>query len=266
MEIEHDDLMASVTLEVQLGDRPDRLPVRGWRLSPTGAQAGDRTFVIIHGVGLSHRVYGRLASQLARCGTVIGIDLPGFGGLARPSHPVSIEDLAKVTAELLHEMGVAEYVAIGHSMGAQVALELAIIDSARAQSLVFVGPVVNPIRRTLGQQGLALARDTAREPVATNLLVLRDYLACGVRWYVAETLEMMSYRIELRVRAATVPVLVLRGEHDPIAQQEWCVELARLAPRGESATIPRHRHVVAHSDGPAVAQEIIAFAARTLAP
>jgi pimeloyl-ACP methyl ester carboxylesterase len=248
-------------MDVRLQSRIDTLQVRGWRINSRRLRPETPTFVIIHGVGLSHRPYGRLARALAEHGAVIGVDLPGFGGLNRPASAVSVREFAEVVATLLEAMGVTEYVAVGHSMGVQVALELGLTEQSHANALVLIGPVVDPQRRTLAQQAVALVRDSAKEPLATNLLILRDYLTCGMRWYLTETLEMMRYRTDLRIADSSVPVLVIRGANDPIAPQSWCDGLAESVPEGVSATIAGHRHVVAHTGGVEVAHRIVDFCA-----
>jgi pimeloyl-ACP methyl ester carboxylesterase len=233
---------------------------RAWFAPTGGMQRGRPVFVIIHGVGLSHRVYGDLATELSRHGAVIGVDLPGFGGLPTPHETLSVEDQAALVARLLARLGVRRYVVIGHSMGAQVALELSLIDPAGASALALVGPVVDPAGRSALMQGLALARDSAKEPPSTNLRVLRDYLACGMPWFLTQVREMLRYRTDERIELVGVPLLVVRGENDPIASQPWCDWLAARSPRGVSAAIPGHRHVVAHTAPAAVASLVAKLA------
>ena len=46
------------------------------------------TFVLVHGIGMSHRYLQRLAAALAPHGHVCAIELPGFGANATPAHLV----------------------------------------------------------------------------------------------------------------------------------------------------------------------------------
>ena len=248
---------STYTLTLQGRDEP--LDVRGWVVAGTPTTA--RIYVLLHGIGLSHRSYGRLARELAKSGTVIGVDLPGFGGRRRPKQVVSVAEYAEVVAQLLTLMGVDQYEVIGHSMGAQIALELALIDLARARSLVLVGPVVDSRRRTLFDQAVDLGRDSAKEPPATNLMVLRDYLVCGMRWYLTELRAMITYRTEERIDQLAVPLLVIRGANDPIASSSWCTRLAGAATVGTAVSVAGHRHVVVHTAPKQVAALISEFAA-----
>jgi pimeloyl-ACP methyl ester carboxylesterase len=47
-----------------------------------------------------------------------------------------------------------------------------------------------------------------------------------------------------RIRA---PVLVVRGSEDPICNQHWCEELARLSPRGRLVVIPNVAHTLCYT-------------------
>lgn len=247
-----------ITSEVRLRSRDDILETRAWML-PSNASA-DHVFLLIHGVGLSHRVYGRLAAHLAEYGRVVGVDLPGFGGIRRPASPVSVNELAECVSRAMSDANVESAIVIGHSMGAQIALELALIVPRRVDALVLIGPVVNPRRHTLLQQGLALAHDSALEPLATKLRVSRDYLSCGAAWFLTEAREMMRYRTHAEVARLQAPLLVIRGEHDVIAPADWCEWLGIRGGAGPTRSVAGHRHVVIHTAPGPTADLIAEFA------
>lgn len=236
--------------------------VEGHRLfvydSETG---GDTIFVLLHGVGMSHRSHVPLATRLAARGRVITFDLPGFGGTPTPKQRLSVDDYARLIATALQRLDVDRCVVVGHSMGAQFALELALRHPALVERVVFVGPVTDPERHSAVRQGLALARDSLREPIRTNLLVLSDYLRCGPRWYSKEIAAMLDYPTHERVEALLQPLLVLRGGDDPIAKRAWCVRLARSAAEGIQVSIPGSHHVVIHTAPDRVSHAIVQFAA-----
>lgn len=252
--------MACIVSEVRLRGRDDSLETRAWVLPSIASK--DQVFVIVHGLGLSHRVYGRLAARLAEHGRVVGVDLPGFGGTRRPTRAVSVHELAQCLNQSLSDAKVESAVLVGHSMGVQIALELALMAPSRVDALVLIGPVVNPRQHSLIQQMLALARDTTLEPWATKLTVLRDYITCGISWYLTETREMMRYRTDLNAIQLDLPLLVVRGQNDVIAPVAWCDWLAIHGTIGRAESVARHRHVVAHS-APKLTADLIADFART---
>lgn len=228
-----------------------------FKVFDTGPREGI-VYLLLHGIGLSHRPYMRLARQLAEHGRVIVLDLPGFGSTPKPSVALSVEEYARLIAELIAQLGVTSFTAIGHSMGAQFALELARQQQSRASHLVMIGPVTDSRRRTVIQQSIALGRDSLLEPVSTNSIVFTDYLRCGPRWYLNEVAAMLAYPTHERVGGLECPLLVIRGANDPIADESWC---RRLVESGDGAvvTIPRKRHVVVHTAARQVADAIVAF-------
>lgn len=218
-------------------------------------------YVLLHGIGMSHRYLARVQRELSREGVVHAIDLPGFGATPRPEHPLSVEEFAAIVIDVLHQLGVSSCIVAGHSMGVQFAVDAARQSPALFSGVVLMSPVVDPRRRTVLQQALGLARDCLLEPPSANLLVLGDYLRCGLRWYLKTLPAMMDYPTEQRVTDVTMPVLVLRGGSDPIAGEEWCRMLARNAPDGLLLQLPHHRHVVQQSAPRSVAGAITRFAA-----
>lgn len=241
---------------VRAGGLECRLYVAGGPISQ------DRpTFVLVHGIGMSHRYLRRLAAALAPHGTVCSIDLPGFGANATPAHPLSVKSFADLIEHALDAAGISSCVLLGHSMGAQFAVELAVRRPALVSHLLLVGPVVDPERRSVWHQALGLMADSFVESPSANAIIFTDYWRCGPRWYLATLPAMFGYPIEERIRLVEKPVLVLRGSRDPIARADWCRELAELALDGRSAEIVAEPHAVQHGAPDQVAAEILAFLA-----
>lgn len=126
--------------------------------------------------------------------------------------------------------------------------------------VVFVGAVVDPAAPTALSQGARLLRDYLGEPPRTLLMVARSYLRGGFVQFLAGTRSMLDYPTADRIGALTRPLLVLRGDHDPIAPEGWTTWLAERVSDGRSGRILRARHNVVHSRPEAVAQAILAFA------
>jgi pimeloyl-ACP methyl ester carboxylesterase len=217
-------------------------------------------FVLLHGIGMSHRYYRRLQVLLARHGDTHAIDLPGFGGTPTPDRQLSIADYAGHIAATLEKMGVSRAVVIGHSMGTQFATELAVQYPDMASHVVLLGPVVDPARRTVRQQTLALGLDGLRESPLRNAIVLSDYARSGLRWYLTELPVMMAYKLQAQVALVSQPVLVVRGSRDPVAPRPWCEKLAATAPNGRFLEIPGTPHVVQQGGAARTASGILDLA------
>jgi len=233
------------------------------RTSPGPPEAP--VFVLVHGIGMSHRYLARLSSELAPAGTVHSVDLPGFGGTARPSQRMSIADGARALAGTLDALGVSGVVLVGHSMGAQVVTELAAQRPDLVARLALIGPATDPRRARYVVQAVDLARDALKEPPSGNLVTFTDYLRCGPRWYVTQLAPMLAFRTDERLRDVIAPTVVIRGIDDPIARHGWCTDLAAAALDGSLVEIPGHRHLVQYTAARATADAVLELARRDVA-
>jgi pimeloyl-ACP methyl ester carboxylesterase len=235
------------------------LPQSGASVNVFSSPGPDTTdapvFVLVHGIGMSHRYLNRLHGELAVAGAVHSVDLPGFGRSAKPEDGVSIEQYADFLGELLPLLADRPVVLVGHSMGAQFATETAVRHPDSVAHLVLIGSVTDPARNSVVRQALDLGRDTLLEPVGGTLIVLGDYLRCGPRWYLTTLRPMLAYRTDLRLRQVTAPTLVIRGENDPVCRHEWAARLAAEAPAGRLLELPG-RHLVQYSSAVATAAGI----------
>ncbi|MCU1547854.1 MAG: alpha/beta hydrolase [Arthrobacter sp.] len=231
------------------------------RCSPEGSVPAAPAVVLIHGIGASHRYLRRLHRLLSGSVDTYSIDLPGFGATPRPEHTLSVADHATYILGAMEQLGVLEFVIVGHSMGAQFAVETARQQPGRIPQVVLMGPVVDPLRRTVTRQALALTRDCLfAESPSSNLLVFTDYLRCGPSWYLKTLQVMMDYPMEHRITGVNAPVLVVRGANDPVAKADWCRQLAGKASRGQLLEIEGSGHVVQHNRAAEVAKAITSFA------
>ena len=212
--------------------------------------------VLIHGLGVSHRYFRRLHRELSSTHTVVSLDLPGYGGLPRPPRALSVDDLAAMLIDLFDRRMLRPSLLVGHSMGTQIATEIARRRPDLARTLVLIGPVVNDRRPTVWHQGVDLARDTLLEPLDGNAIVFTDYLRAGPRWYAMELKEMLAYPLRDRLEGVSVPVLVLRGEHDPVGRADWCKRLLTSNSRATLVHVRHGRHLVQHRRAAACADAI----------
>lgn len=224
----------------------------------TGPQrAPAAVFVLLHGIGMSHRYFQRLQTVLARHGDTHSIDLPGFGGTPTPDRPLSVADYAHHIHATLEKMGVRRAVVIGHSMGTQFATELALQYPDIVSHLVLLGPVVDPDRRTVLQQSLRLGLNSIGESPLGNATVLADYARSGLRWYLTELPVMMAYDLQGQLALVAQPALIIRGARDPVAPRAWCQKLAATAPTGRFLEIPGKPHIVQHGAAASTAAAIL---------
>jgi pimeloyl-ACP methyl ester carboxylesterase len=238
---------------------------RTFRIFSTEHPEAERTFVLVHGIGISHRLLSRLHAVLSERATVHSLDLPGFGGLPKPATSPDVPAMAADIATVLDSLGTGPVVALGNSMGSQWVVELAAQRPDLVSHAVAVGPVADERHRTPLGQAIALGMDTLRERPTANARVFTEYTRCGPRWYLRQLPHMLSYPIEKRVGELERPLLVVRGGRDPIAGREWCRRLARRARRGRMVEVPGHPHLVQHNAPRAVARAVEWFLAEARA-
>lgn len=217
--------------------------VDGVRLNLWIGGSGDTTFMLVHGIGVSHRYFLPLARELGEYGQVMMVDLPGFGGTPKPDQPLSVEDFARLVLAAMGHAEAPPAVVVGHSMGTQIAVEMARLQPAATAGIVLLGPVTDRSAPTAAGQGWRLLRDITIEPMKCNAVVLSDYLRCGPFWYAKVLPSMLHYSIERLIRQVQVPVMVARGSRDPVASRQWTRQLAGNVTGGQSAEVADQPHV-----------------------
>jgi pimeloyl-ACP methyl ester carboxylesterase len=232
--------------------------------SPGAAPEATPAYILIHGIGVSHRYLARLHAVLAAGAPTYSLDLPGFAGTPRPDRQLNVEDYGAFIAEALASRGIDSYILVGHSMGVQFAIEAALHRPESARHVVLMGPVVDSRHKNILRQSIALGLDgMLRESPSSNWIVFTDYLKCGPRWYFTELPVMMKYPTEERLSRVQAPVLILRGSRDHVAGPEWSLRLSRAVAQGRLVEIPGVGHVAQHMRPKAVADAIRSFVTAT---
>jgi pimeloyl-ACP methyl ester carboxylesterase len=224
--------------------------------------SGPHTFVLLHGLGMGRSVFIRLTARLASAGHVLAVDLPGYGEAPEPPKTLSMERAADHIAALLRARGTSPAVIVGHSMGSQIAAEVAVRHPELVRSIVLIAPTVDARARTWHQQALRLGRDLIRENPRVLFIGAREYLRSWPNFR-RELKAVLAHRPEDTYPRVTVPALVMRGQKDPVAPREWCVDVARMIPNAELTEIPGHRHETMIKDAGPAAHRILGFLDRT---
>jgi pimeloyl-ACP methyl ester carboxylesterase len=119
--------------------------VGGHRLAYDEYGAGDRVVVLLHGLLMRRSMHAPLAAELARHGyRVICLDMLGHGDSDRPADRRlhSIELYGRHVIGALDELGIDRAVVGGTSLGANIALEVAVRAPVRVRGLVLDMPVL----------------------------------------------------------------------------------------------------------------------------
>jgi pimeloyl-ACP methyl ester carboxylesterase len=118
----------------------------GHRIEFDSYGEGEPTLVLVHGLLMNRRMYERLGPELAERGNrVVCVDLLGHGRSDRPEdlRLYSMPLFARQVAALLDHLELPAAVVGGTSLGANVALELAVRDPKRVEGLFIEMPVLD---------------------------------------------------------------------------------------------------------------------------
>lgn len=237
------------------------LSVAGFRINAYVVGSGTPVFLLVHGLGTSPRYFEPLAAHLASTGTVIAVELPGFGRTPKPDRGLTIKDFAGVVSGVLDHLEVGAAVLVGHSMGAQIAAEVAILRPEQTERLVLLGPTVDNHQRTAVGQALRLGRDWLHESAGANGIVFTDYFRAGTKWYLRTLPQMLKHRIEDVLAHVRCPVQLVRGERDTVAPVDWLRRLQRVCPQAVITEVPAQPHVVMYPDPTPVARACLQIGA-----
>lgn len=200
--------------------------------------------VLIHGIGVSSEYFVPYAKKLASNFKVYALDLPGYGKTPKPKQPLTIEELADVVISFMTDNKIQNSVIVGQSMGCQIVTHAAVKMPRLFSKVILLSPTVNKEERSVLKQGWRLCQDTFNEPVSANITVFRNYIRMGIRRYLITARYMVRDRIEKTLARVTVPVLVVRGEKDPIVPKNWADFLSRTTPNGSMVELASAPHLL----------------------
>jgi pimeloyl-ACP methyl ester carboxylesterase len=144
-------------------------------LSLTRAGSGE-PLLLLHGMGSSRRDFTAVADLLAEHFDVLDVDLPGVGRSPALERRPTVAAITDAVGQTLDAEGVGAVHVLGNSLGARVALELAV--RGRARSVVAIAPsgLNVPPERAFQGTGMGLARVVTRtaapliEPLSRSAL------------------------------------------------------------------------------------------------
>jgi len=219
------------------------------------ALGAGRPVLVLHGGGGPATVAG-LAAHLAEHAQVMAPAHPGWDGTPRPESISSIGDLAMLYLRSLKDHGLRDVMVVGSSMGAWIALEMAVRDTGGIIGKVVVIDGVGVVAPgetvvdffSLTPRGVAehayhepdkFFVDPASLPPERQAIMRGNMAALRA---VAGT-EMADPKLLGRLAKVDAPTLVLWGESDRIATPSYGRALAAALPNGQFQLIERAGHL-----------------------
>ncbi len=115
--------------------------------------------LLVHGTGASTHSWAGLAPLLAERFTVVAPDLPGHGFTDRPlPSRMTLPGMAWLVEELLGALELAPALAVGHSAGAAILVQMCLDGRAPPQALLSLNGALLPFRGVAGQVFPPLAK------------------------------------------------------------------------------------------------------------
>jgi pimeloyl-ACP methyl ester carboxylesterase len=243
-----------------------------------------RAVVLLHGWTESLHIWDPDLPRLDRRLRVIRVDLPGSGGSEAPTSGYSIPDQARQVARALDRLGVRRAVVVGHSMGGDVAVQLAASRPGLVSGLVLVDspaapgyqhpsfliesslwPIAGPLAHNFSTD--SLKREALKVAVAPGAEVPQQMVddEDRVTWpaykqgYDGTNSWVDERAVPSRLRSLHIPVLVIWGRKDQLVDPD-SVALYRSVPRVRAATLPGVGHTPPLEAPAATARLIRAFA------
>jgi 2-hydroxy-6-oxonona-2,4-dienedioate hydrolase len=220
------------------------------RVSESALDPRDRAkpaVILVHGLGVSGRYLKPTGKVLAQNYRVYIPDLPGNGKSQKVWPPLNLDELAATIAGWMDTQGIQQAHFYANSLGCQTMAHFAVHYPGRVQSLVMGGPTVDCRGRDWLSQVFRLALDFFREPPGLMWVIFRDYLVCGPPRVIVTGVYALADALEDWVKLIKCPVLVVRGQFDPLAPQRWVEQVANLLPEGKWAVIPKAAHAINYS-------------------
>jgi pimeloyl-ACP methyl ester carboxylesterase len=219
-------------------------------------------------------VWDGVVAELGPGVRTIAVDLPGFGASNTVAGPYNLDRFADELRALLESLGTGPVIAVGHSMGAKVALRLAVDAPELVRGLVLVAPVpVGPAG--FSERGEAYLRATAGNPVQLRAWLTKTIAdppddatldrLCAIAaksppGAVLESLEswMRADLAEPATRVAAPAVVIASAQDAPERAQS---SVAALLPNGRFVVVPDAAHYAILERPDAIASRIGDFAA-----
>lgn len=218
--------------------------------------------LLLHGIGMSGRVWEQVTPALAADFACYAVDLPGFGRSAPLAGPPTMRALARACAAFMAAQGHERFHVAGNSLGGGIALHLALDGTARSACALspvgFLGGWDRPYLHAslaairAAAPVLAAAAPVIARPPALRRALLAQYAAHGERLtvddvvagfgdLVAATGFGATRRHAINWRCPSIarlpcPVTVAWGEQDRLLPY-------RPQARRAQARLPGARHV-----------------------
>ncbi len=101
---------------------------------------GPYTLLMVHGLGSYLPVYTKMVEALQQNFRCIAVDLPNYGKSSSGEYPFSMDFFAQTLKAFIHTAKLKNVILVGHSMGGQIGMTLALDAPGTLKGLVLLSP------------------------------------------------------------------------------------------------------------------------------
>ncbi|MEQ1941845.1 alpha/beta fold hydrolase BchO [Mesorhizobium sp. VNQ89] len=250
--------------------------------------------LLLHGTGAATHSFRDLAPNLAKHFDLLAPDLPGHGFTDMPpSSGLSLAGMGRLVGILLAKRGFEPDIAVGHSAGAAILVEMALSGTIRPKVIIAVNGALLPIR------GASLFSPLAKllflNPLAPKVFAWRALShdatrrllegtgsaidARGIELYqrlfrkpghVAGTLGMMANwdldGLQRRISRLSVPLVLVSAANDKAVSPQDAAIVAARVPVARTMPLAEGGHLVQEENPEQVSDLVVAVAREAGAP
>ncbi|PLS02497.1 alpha/beta fold hydrolase [Neobacillus cucumis] len=226
--------------------------------------------LLIHGFASSTYTFRRIIPLLQKKFSILAVDLPGFGKSEKSTSFVySFQNYAKLMIECINKFGLANTYIVAHSMGGQIALNMAILAPEKINSLIllcssgYLKPAKKPliwisylpffekfIHYYIGRKDV---QDHLRN-VFFNQELINDELIhefgkpLTEKGFYKALIRLLRHRegdlLSHQLQNILVPTLLIWGEEDRVVPVEVGHKLVRDLPAAQLITYEKTGHLI----------------------
>lgn len=220
--------------------------------------------VLVHGSGLSGQYMIPTARELTPDFPIFVPDIPGYGDSGDPGKVLNISEMADWIVAWMSAIKLPRASFLGNSFGCQVIVELAARYPQFTDRLLLQGPTTPPDERSAFWQFIRWRQNEPYNPAWLGDVTREDYHKAGGWRLLRSYTFQVTDEIESKAALIKAPTLIMRGEFDPIAHQEFCEMLVRLFHRAELVIIPDVAHTLVFTAPVQLAEATRNFMSRDL--
>lgn len=245
--------------------------------------------LLLHGTGAATHSFRDLAPNLAKHFHLVTPDLPGHGFTDMPpSSGLSLAGMARLVGSLLAKTGFEPDIAVGHSAGAAILVEMALAGAIRPKVIIVINGALLPIRgATLFSP---LAKLLFLNPLAPMVFAWRALShdatrrllegtgsaidARGIELYerlfrkpghVAGTLGMMANwdleGLQRRIAGLSAPLVLVSAANDKAVSPRDAATIEARVPFARAMPLDEGGHLV-HEEKPEQVADLVVAVAR----